>query len=446
MIIGFQYWRFGIGGAERVTLELINRFLGMGYSVVLYTDEPERPGDLSLPPNVERVIVPTDQDNRSEFWKNEAQSRGVHLVIYGTWLSPNAPLDCQAIHDSGMKLVYSVHGSASYPFDKDNGIQLLSVVKKCARLADAIVCLSDVDALYWSVFCNNVVTVANPVADYLGGIVFSARKQKGATVVWVGRFDPVEKRPDLAIKAFARLVQKIPHAHLIMVGGDNEEVRAELEILAKKLNVYNQIQFTGSVSNPEPYLKQADLFLMTSPTEGFPLALCEAMHEGLPCVMFDMPHLVLSHNCSGIIQVPWGDIDAMGLALSKVLTLTSEKYEEMSACVLEQYRQICEVDISKQWSTVVSMALTGRKATSDSKDLRLIYSFFNAYERLANARNAEKQELELLCKEIAVLKNDNKKIVNEITRIKQSYAFRIGSAVLWLPRSIRKLLRTFKKV
>lgn len=439
MVIGFHYWRFGIGGAEHVTLELITRFQRMGYLVILYTDEPEHPGDFPLPDNVIRLVVPVNPKERSQFWINEALNRGVKIIIYGTWLSPYAPLDCQTIHDTGMKLVYSVHGSASYPIDKDNGMKLLEIVQQCAQLADVIVCLSDVDALFWSLFCNNVVVVTNPVADYLGPVSISTRKRKGLNVVWVGRFDPVEKRPDLAIKAFATLVSVIPQAHLTMVGGGNDKVRLELEQLAKQLKVNDRVEFTGSVPSSKPYLKQADVFLMTSPTEGFPLSLSEAMHEGLPCVIFEMPHLVLAHNCSGIVQVPWKDTDSMGLALSDILT--NNRYEELSSCVLEQYHRVCETDISRQWSTVIKMALAEKNNSLESKSSRLVRSFINAYKRLDDKRISNLEELQHLRDQISILKTEKKNNYKEVESVRQSYAFKIGSIILWLPRSIRKIIK-----
>lgn len=47
------------------------------------------------------------------------------------------------------------------------------------------------------------------------------------------------------------------------------------------------VYFTGHTTNPNALLVQADLYLMTSSWEGFPLALCEAMSCGIPVLASD---------------------------------------------------------------------------------------------------------------------------------------------------------------
>ena len=50
-----------------------------------------------------------------------------------------------------------------------------------------------------------------------------------------------------------------------------------------------EIYFLGYQSAPHPFLKHADLYLMTSLWEGFPMALCEAMASGVAVAAADCP-------------------------------------------------------------------------------------------------------------------------------------------------------------
>lgn len=55
------------------------------------------------------------------------------------------------------------------------------------------------------------------------------------------------------------------------------------------LNQESDIYFLGYQPAPQPFLKHAHLYLMTSLWEGFPMALCEAMASGIPVMAADCP-------------------------------------------------------------------------------------------------------------------------------------------------------------
>lgn len=56
------------------------------------------------------------------------------------------------------------------------------------------------------------------------------------------------------------------------------------ETLQKRLALAQSILFTGVLKNPFALLKYADIYALTSETEGFPNALIEAMACGVPCI------------------------------------------------------------------------------------------------------------------------------------------------------------------
>jgi glycosyltransferase involved in cell wall biosynthesis len=103
----------------------------------------------------------------------------------------------------------------------------------------------------------------------------------GPVIGSLGRLSP-EKGYDLALRALA----EIPEATLVLVG-DGEE-RARLELLAQELGVAERVRFVGWVDEPRRYLAGFDVFVLASRTEGFPLAVVEAMLAGLPVVATDV--------------------------------------------------------------------------------------------------------------------------------------------------------------
>lgn len=68
--------------------------------------------------------------------------------------------------------------------------------------------------------------------------------------------------------------------------GDGK-LRPEIERKCAKYGVSDDVVFLGTMPNPYPYLKQADLYVQTSVHEGFCITLAEAKVFGLPIISTD---------------------------------------------------------------------------------------------------------------------------------------------------------------
>lgn len=105
-------------------------------------------------------------------------------------------------------------------------------------------------------------------------------ERAGRIVVSMGREHDVKGFWHL-VKAVYLVRKDIPDVKLMVIGaGDYEEYK----LLAEKLGMREDVLFTGVQSNPFALLKKADVYALTSESEGFPNALIEAMAVGLPCV------------------------------------------------------------------------------------------------------------------------------------------------------------------
>ncbi len=104
--------------------------------------------------------------------------------------------------------------------------------------------------------------------------------RKGKTVVSMGREHDVKGFWHL-VKAVSLVRQQMPDVKLMIIGaGDYSAYKT----LAEQLGMGDDVLFTGVQSNPFALLKKADVYALTSESEGFPNALIEAMAVGLPCV------------------------------------------------------------------------------------------------------------------------------------------------------------------
>ncbi|MDR0980096.1 MAG: glycosyltransferase [Candidatus Nomurabacteria bacterium] len=138
-------------------------------------------------------------------------------------------------------------------------------------------------------------------------------------VLYVGRLD-AEKSLSVAIRAFAKLLTKIPNAHFVIVGDGND--KSNLEKLAHRLKISDSVQFTGKILGldlPKVY-RTANVFVITSTTETQSIVLIEALASGLPAVAVQagaLPELV--QNQQNGFLVPPDDPTATADALAIIL-------------------------------------------------------------------------------------------------------------------------------
>lgn len=113
-------------------------------------------------------------------------------------------------------------------------------------------------------------------------------KNRHKIFVACGRLSP-QKGFDLLIEAFSMVKNNIPDAKLYILGdtGYGEGlVYDQLQNLIRQYNLQDYVNFTGHVSNPYNYIKNADVFVLSSRWEGLPNVLLESKYIGTPMAAF----------------------------------------------------------------------------------------------------------------------------------------------------------------
>lgn len=138
----------------------------------------------------------------------------------------------------------------------------------------------------------------------------------GARLITVGSLKE-QKNHALLLRAFAEVGDKT--AKLMILG--EGDLRPKLTRLAAELGIAQRVIMPGFSVDPWPYLASADLFVLSSDYEGFPLALAEGMYAGLRIVSTDCisgPAEMLDRGRFGRL-VPCGDAGALARAIDEAL-------------------------------------------------------------------------------------------------------------------------------
>ena len=139
-----------------------------------------------------------------------------------------------------------------------------------------------------------------------------------SVIVAIGRLTE-QKNFSLLIKSFAKLVENYK-ANLVILG--EGPLRPDIETLINRLNVQELVSLPGVVANPYNYLKNADLFVLSSNYEGLPTVLVEALACGCPVVSTDCPSgpkEILDNGKYGVL-VQTGNIDQLAAAMMQTLS------------------------------------------------------------------------------------------------------------------------------
>jgi glycosyltransferase involved in cell wall biosynthesis len=157
----------------------------------------------------------------------------------------------------------------------------------------------------------------NPPTFDPGAITPASHQTKN--ILWVGRWDPEQKRPIMAVRAYAKVLERVPDARLIMLGeyDPRSACYKECKQFIVKHGIEYAVEIHGFQKDMASYYIKGALLLSTSRFEGFGMMINEAKAFGLPVVSTEMRYLeTLKKGC---IQTPKNDVDALANAVVDLL-------------------------------------------------------------------------------------------------------------------------------
>jgi glycosyltransferase involved in cell wall biosynthesis len=136
----------------------------------------------------------------------------------------------------------------------------------------------------------------------------------------IGYVGQIAHRKNLGamIDTFDLLYREHKDVRLLLIG--DGKMRSELQNKANMLESADNIEFLGYRGDRLRFIRELDLFCMTSSLEGIPRCMMEAMAMGVPIAAFDIPGVdsLILHEKTGLLA-PFGDISALKKCWERIL-------------------------------------------------------------------------------------------------------------------------------
>jgi GalNAc-alpha-(1->4)-GalNAc-alpha-(1->3)-diNAcBac-PP-undecaprenol alpha-1,4-N-acetyl-D-galactosaminyltransferase len=332
--IVFVIWSLAGGGAERVASILASQWARRGWDVHIVTLESGvSPRVYELDPAVAVDAVGFDPPIGTAATRRLRLPVSLRLIPAVRRLSPDAVVGFMP--ETNIKVLIATVGMRVPVFVCERSDPWVNPLPQpwallrslLYRRATAVVAQTERAMSY---FCRRIQTegavIPNPVPPPPPQDLIPARDRARPTrkVISIGRLCQ-EKRFDRLLSVFATIAPRHPDWSLEIWG--EGDLREPLDRLIDTLGIRHHAYLRGSTRRPHACLLDADLFVLTSDTEGFPNALCEAMACGLPVVSVDCPsgpREIVRHGIDGLLT-PAGDSDALAAAIDRLMGDAAER-------------------------------------------------------------------------------------------------------------------------
>lgn len=329
---------FGEGGVERMLANLAEGFCSHGVFVDFLTDNPESPYLNNLPPQaVIRSLKEVHEENLTKVLKKYLLDERPSWLLSAKEKANKVALTARDLSGSNVRLAFRVGTTTSikagrHIFPK-KWIKLLQF-RKLYRRADLIIAVSrgvaeDVSQIT-GLHTGCIAVIPNPVVNRnlyaLAEMPIEHgwfQRHETPILLGAGGFRRAKDFPAL-IHAFAMTRERIS-CKLVILGRGRQEKR--MKETARKLGVSEDISLPGFISNPYPFMAQADVFILSSRWEGSPNVLTEALALGTPVVSTDCesgPREILEGGRYGRL-VPVGDTKGLSEAILQTLSAPPDK-------------------------------------------------------------------------------------------------------------------------
>ena len=336
-----------VGGLSKVALNLYGEFKKNGYETKIITGNLDDANECYYEQAKADIInlglgsVHCLAENKIkllkwyyEFYKALKREKIKDATVIGIETVINF-ITVLALHNGRNRLIGSEHTA----FQRRGITQFLK--KRFYPTLNRLVVLTEMDrALYEAFGLKNVTVIPNFIENALD--VSSLEHQK---ILFVGNLERV-KGVDLLIDIVKKFDNKA--WRFVIVG------KGELQKELKEALLGYNVDIKGEILDPKEFYLNADIFILTSRKEGFPMVLLEAKNYGLPIVSFDVqtgPKEMIENSKDGFL-VPFGDVE-MFVERLQVLTKDHRCLQKMAQKSKESVVRYTPEKVMRKWFQII---------------------------------------------------------------------------------------------
>jgi len=242
----------------------------------------------------------------------------IHIASRGSTL--RKVILAEMVARAGRPLVLHAHGSEFDLFYRKLPAAVRRNVNRTLQRANVFITLSTQWRDFYVEECeispSQIVVLPNPVR--VPSEVPDRSARQTVQFLHLGRLGERKGAYDL-VNAFAGLPEGLRNrARLVMAGdGDVEGVRKMAEPLGSQVEVHSWI----NSHERDLMLERSDVFALPSRAEGVPMALLEAMANGLPSITSPVGGIpdVFRHGLDGALVTP-GDVEQIRAAMARLIS------------------------------------------------------------------------------------------------------------------------------
>lgn len=362
---------FGGGGAERVAATWANHWAAHENEVTLLTLAGTMDDAFRLGSQIRRIglDLPSDKRNPLAVVFNNVR-RIISLRRTLRALSPEVVISLLPVANvlslvATLGLAFPVIVSEhAHPPSNYLG-RMREVARRWSYRWAAGVASLTTDSAAWlriNIPTRNVRAIPNPIVWPVpsGEPHISPHKQTGVKMMLaVGRL-ATEKGFDVLLTAFSRVAPAYPEWTLAILG--DGPLREALEEQVLSLGLGFQVSLPGWVGNLHDWYRVADVYVMSSRTEGFGNTLAEAQAYGLPTISFDCecgPRHIIRQGIDGFL-VPPNDVNALAEAMSKLMGDAALR-SNLSKKAIEARERFSVNNIMARWDAWIAEVVVTRR-------------------------------------------------------------------------------------
>lgn len=312
----------GLGGAERVVVDLADKMFLLGHTVkIVYLK-----GDIVVSPKNNSIeLIGLEFETLNSVFKSSKKYKDLIRsfkpdVIHAHMIHANIFARLNRLGCNIPKLICTAHNS------NEGGKLRMLAYKYTNFLSDINTNVSNEASeslIKKGAFTKkNLITVYNGVDLTKFNKIEMLDNKDSIKFISVGRFNEQKDYPNL-LNAIASIKKYLNTNVKFLIAGDGE-LRSEIEILIQSLELQEYVLLLGKRSDIPELLNQSKFLILSSKHEGLPTVVIEAM----ACHTF-----VISTDCGGSAEimgdtgklVPINDSASLGQAIVDVLNL--EKIE-----------------------------------------------------------------------------------------------------------------------